>query len=139
MAKKVDSKENLIITTGRRKTAVAKVFIYPEKGDLYLNDKKIEEYYTSEVDKLAWKRPFHAIGISHPETQFRGTIKVEGSGKSAQIDAVAHGISRALAKLSEEYKVTLRKAGLLTRDPRMVERKKPYLRKARKAPQYSKR
>ena len=132
-------KEKLITGTGRRKTAVARVFMYPEKGDFLVNDKKIDEYYTTEKDKLEWKKPFHTVGISHPGSQFSGTIKVQGSGPSAQIQAVTHGIARALAKVNEEYRVALRRAGLLTRDPRMVERKKPYLRKARKAPQYSKR
>ncbi len=136
---KVDSKENLITTTGKRKTAVARVFLYPEKGDLYVNDKKINEYYNKEIETLAWRKPFHIIGVSHPATQFRGTIKVSGSGPSAQLDAVVHGLSRALAKVNEEYRIALSKSGLLTRDPRMVERKKYYLRKARKRPQYSKR
>lgn len=136
---KVDSKENLTIATGKRKTAVARVFLYPEKGDFFVNDKKIDEFYPKETEQIEWKKPFHAIGIAHPEAQFRATIKVNGSGPAAQLGAVTHGISRALAKLNEEYRVALRKAGFLTRDSRMVERKKPYLRKARKAPQYSKR
>ena len=136
---KVDSRENLITATGRRKTAVARVFMYPEKGEILVNDKKIDEYYTSEKDQLEWKKPFHAVGVSHPGSQFRATIKVHGSGPSAQVQAITHGLSRALAQISEENRVTLRRAGLLTRDDRMVERKKPYLRKARKAPQYSKR
>ncbi len=136
---KVDSKENLTIATGRRKTAVARVFMYPEKGDFYINDKKIDEYYTNEKDSLAWKKPFHIVGVSHPENQFRGSIKVMGSGPAAQLGAVVHGISRALALMNEEYKIALSKSGMLTRDPRMVERKKYYLRKARKRPQYSKR
>ena len=139
MAKKIDSKENLVIATGRRKTAVARVFLYPEKGDLLVNDKKIEEFYPKETQQVEWKKPFHAIGISHPESAFRGTIKVNGSGPSSQLGAVVHGLSRALAELSEENRVALRRAGFLTRDSRMVERKKPYLRKARKAPQFSKR
>lgn len=136
---KVESKENLIIATGRRKTAVARVFLYPEKGDFYVNDKKIDEFFTKEKETLAWKKPFHIIGVSHPTTQFRGTVKVSGSGPSAQLDAVVHGISRALAEINDEYRSALSKSGLLTRDPRMVERKKYYLRKARKRPQYSKR
>lgn len=136
---KKDSQENLITATGRRKTAVARVFLYPEKGELYVNDKKIDDFYDKEIQSVAWKKPFHIIGVSHPQTQFRGTIKVHGSGPSAQLDAVVHGLSRALAQISEEYKTLLSQAGLLTRDSRMVERKKPYLRKARKRPQYSKR
>lgn len=136
---KVNSNQNIVRTSGSRKTAVARVFLSPEKGDLFVNDIKIDEYFNREVDQVAWKKPFHTIGVSHPTTQFSGTIKVQGSGPSAQVDAIIHGISRALAQLDDEYKTLLSKAGLLTRDPRMVERKKYYLRKARKRPQYSKR
>lgn len=136
---KVDTKDNLITATGKRKTAVARVFLYPEKGEIIINDKNINDYYSKETEKVVWEKPFHIIGVSHPETQFRGSIKTHGSGPSSQLDAVAHGLSRALAKMNDEYKVALSKAGMLTRDSRMVERKKPYLRKARKAPQYSKR
>jgi len=136
---KVETKDNLITATGRRKTAVARVWLYPEKGDIFVNDKKISEFYDKEIHKTVWAKPFYIVGVSHPETQFRATIKVHGSGPSAQLGAIAHGFSRALAKISEENRVALSKAGMLTRDSRMVERKKPYLRKARKAPQYSKR
>ncbi len=136
---KVDKTENLITATGRRKTAVARVFLYPEKGEIIINDKKINEFYNKETEKVVWEKPFHVIGVSQPESQFRASIKVNGSGPSAQLDAVAHGFSRALAKISDEYRESLSRAGMLTRDNRMVERKKPYLRKARKAPQYSKR
>ncbi|OGC46482.1 30S ribosomal protein S9 [candidate division WWE3 bacterium RBG_19FT_COMBO_34_6] len=135
----IDSKENLIIATGRRKTSTARVFLYPEKGDIFVNDIKIDDYYTKEIDRLSWKKPFHTLGIPHPLMQFRGTIKVEGSGRSSQLGAVVHALSRALAKYNEEYRKILRRNGFMTRDPRMVERKKYYLRKARKAPQYSKR
>ena len=136
---KIDKKENLITATGRRKTAVARVFLYPEKGEMFINDKNINDYYSKEIEKIAWEKPFHIVGVSHPETQFRGSIKTHGSGPSAQLGAVVHGFSRALAQISDEYRQALSKAGMLTRDSRMVERKKPYLRKARKAPQYSKR
>lgn len=139
MARNINAKENLITAAGKRKTAVARLFLYPEKGDFYVNGKKIDDYYTEEIDRLTWKKPFHTIGISHPTSQFSGTIKVEGSGYSSQLDAITHAFSRALAKLSEENSIALRKAGLLTRDPRMKERKKYFLRKARKRPQYSKR
>jgi len=125
--------------TGRRKTAVARVFLYDGKGDFTINDKPMDQYFTSEKENLKLVRPFHLVGVSHPGSQFNGTIKVKGSSKSSQLSAVVHGISRALAELNEEYSKILRKQGLLTRDPRMVERKKPYLRKARKSPQYSKR
>lgn len=129
----------MIITTGRRKTAVARVFLNKEKGDFTINDVSVNSYFSSEKEKLAWMRPFHLLGISHPTASYNATIKVNGSGKSAQLGAIILGLSRALAKISEEFHKTLSKQGLLSRDPRMVERKKYFLRKARKAPQYSKR
>jgi small subunit ribosomal protein S9 len=132
-------KKGFISGTGRRKTAVARIFLYQEKGDFTINGMDIEKYFPSETEKLGWMGPFHAIGISHPTSQFTASIKVVGAGKSAQVGAVAHAIARVLSELSEENSKTLRKLGMLTRDSRMVERKKYYLRKARKAPQYSKR
>lgn len=125
--------------TGRRKTAVARVFLWDEKGEITVNDKDIAEYFTTEKEQNVWTKPFHTVGVSHPKAKFKISIKVSGSGKAAQVEAVAHGIAHALSVYSEEFSHILRKQGLLTRDPRMVERKKPYLHKARKAPQYSKR
>lgn len=132
-------KKGFITGTGRRKTAVARVFLWETKGDFTVNGVKLEDYFPVETDRIKWEKPFHTIGISHPEAKFSASIKVEGSGKSSQLDAIVLGISRALSKIDDEYDSSLRKQGLLTRDPRMVERKKPYLRKARKRPQYSKR
>jgi small subunit ribosomal protein S9 len=132
-------KENPIIATGRRKTAVAGLFMYKGKGELLVNHVDINEYFPSAKEKLAWRQPFHLVGVSHPDSKFNGTIKVSGSGKSGQLGAVIHAISRALASLSEENRVLLRRNGFLTRDSRMVERKKYFLKKARKRPQYSKR
>ncbi len=133
-------KGKFIITgTGRRKTAVARLFLYTEKGDFFVNDKPIDEYFESEQAKATWMRPFHAVGISHPMSQFSGTVKIHGSGKSAQADALMLAFARALDLVNEEYSSAIRKQGLLTRDSRMVERKKPFLKKARKRPQYSKR
>jgi small subunit ribosomal protein S9 len=130
---------NFISGTGRRKTAVAKVFLYEGKGEFIVNGMDIQAYFPSEVDQTKWVKPFHLIGVSHPKARFSCSIKVFGSGKSAQIGAVVHGISRALSSISDEYRKVLSKQGMLTRDSRMVERKKPFLHKARKAPQYSKR
>ncbi len=130
---------NLIACVGRRKTAVARMFFYQDKGEFTINGKPINDYFPSEKEQLNWMKPFHLIGVSHPGSKFNATIKVAGSGKAAQMEAVVLAVSRALSKISEEYSLILKKNGLLTRDPRMVERKKPYLRKARKAPQYSKR
>ena len=132
-------KANFISGTGRRKTAIARVFLYDEKGEFTVNDMPIQNYFPSEVDQTKWIRPFHLIGVSHPKARFSASIKVKGSGKLAQMDAIIHGISRALSSMNDEYKKVLSKQGMLTRDPRMVERKKPFLHKARKAPQYSKR
>ena len=130
---------NFISGTGRRKTAVAKVFLYEGKGEFIVNGMHIEAYFPSEVDQTKWVKPFHLIGVSHPKARFSCSIRVFGSGKSAQIDAIVHGISRALSSINDEYRKVLSKQGMLTRDSRMVERKKPFLHKARKAPQYSKR
>jgi len=132
-------KKGFVTGTGRRKTAVARVFLWNEKGEFIVNGMGIQSYFSSEVAQTKWVKPFHLVGVSHPEARFSASIKVGGSGKSAQLDAVVHGLSRALEKIDPEFGKTLRKQGLMTRDSRMVERKKPYLHKARKAPQYSKR
>ena len=125
--------------TGRRKTAIASIFLWEEKGNFTVNDKSVDEFFLNETEQNAWLKPFHLIGVAHPKAKYKGSIKVQGSGVSSQNGAITLAVSRALAKLSEEYKVILAKAGLLTRDPRMVERKKYFLHKARKRPQYSKR
>ena len=138
-ADKPKSKKTLYTGTGRRKTSVARVFLYDDKGEFVVNGMKVEEYFSSDVDKIKWEKPFHAIGVSHPEAKYSATIKVSGSGKSSQVDAVVLGISRALSKIDIEFDKILRKQGFMTRDSRMVERKKPFLHKARKRPQYSKR
>ena len=129
----------LITGTGRRKTAVSRLFLYEKKGEFTINGKKVSEYFTSSLDQAKWLKPFHLVGVSHPESKFSGSIKVHGSGKSAQLDAVIHSISHALAKIQEDWSIILRRNKMLTRDSRMVERKKPNLHKARKAQQYSKR
>jgi small subunit ribosomal protein S9 len=131
--------QKLITGTGRRKTAVARIFLYEKKGEFTVNDKPIKDYFPSELEQSSWLRPFHTIGVAHPESKFSATIKIFGSGKNAQMGALIHGLSHALSKMSEEWSMILRKQGFLTRDPRMVERKKPGLHKARKATQYSKR
>ena len=139
MDKNNKNKKDLYIASGRSKTAVARIFLTEEKGEFTINDKSIEEYFNSETEKIKWLKPFHIIGVSHPKSKFSATIKVSGSGKPSQADAVVLAISKALASINTEYNSMLRKQGMLTRDPRMVERKKPYMHKARKAPQYSKR
>lgn len=132
-------KKYILTGTGRRKTAVAGTFLYQEKGEIIVNGVNIDTYFPSEKERAYWKRPFHTIGVSHPQSQFSATIKVSGSGKAAQLDAVVHSLSRALAQIDEEWHIALRKNDFLTRDDRMVERKKPFLKKARKRPQFSKR
>lgn len=124
--------------TGRRKTAIAGVWLYASKGDFLVNGKPIEDFFNHD-ENPDWVKPFHTVGISHPNAHFSATIKTLGGGVSGQKDAVTLGLSRALVAYNEEFRSKLRKAGLLTRDSREVERKKYYLRKARKAPQYSKR
>lgn len=136
MPKKIE----LTTGTGRRKTAVARVFLYEKPGKVLVNDTPVEDYFSDlPYRKELWKRPFNILGINKPEEKFDLSIRVQGSGLNAQLEAVVHGISWALANLDEEYATTLRRKSMLTRDPRMVERKKYWLRKARKAPQYSKR
>lgn len=137
--KRAKTEKPSIHGTGRRKTAIASVFMWEGKGEFTINDKPVEEYFKTEIERTTWLRPFHLVGISHPKAKYNGTIKVSGSGHSAQSGAVLHAVARALAKINEEFKQALAKAGMLTRDPRMVERKKPFLHKARKRPQYSKR
>jgi small subunit ribosomal protein S9 len=137
MAKKEN--QNLIITSGRRKTATASVFMTSEKGNITVNEKPIENYFPSEKENLIWRKPFFLLGIANPEAKYNLSIKVKGSSKSSQLGAVSLAISKALSLLNEEFSVLLKKNGMLTRDPRMVERKKPNLRKARKASQFSKR
>lgn len=139
MARTKKENSEKFIGVGRRKEAVASVFLYSKKGDFFVNGKEFSQYFDNEADKIAWMKPFHIIGVSHPGSAFSGTIRVSGSSKPSQSDAVVLAISKALVGMNEEHRAILRKHGLLTRDPRQVERKKPYLRKARKAPQYSKR
>jgi len=134
-----DTKSNLIITSGRRKTATASLFMKLEKGGIQVNNKKIEEYFPSEKEVMIWKKPFYLLGIATPEAKYDLSIKVKGSSKASQLGAVTLAISKALSALNEEFSTVLKKNGMLTRDPRMVERKKPNLRKARKSSQFSKR
>lgn len=121
---------------GRRKTSTATVYLYDNRGPLIVNDKPIEEYFPGEKAANFYLEPFRAGVLMD---KFRGTIKVRGGGKNGQLGAVLLGIARALEAYNPELRVALRKRGLLTRDPRMKERKKYNLHKARRAHQYSKR
>lgn len=124
---------------GRRKTSIARVWLYSDKGEIMVNDKKISDYFVGSEETLEWVKPFHAVGIAHPQSKYSATIKVAGGGKSSQLEAVRLGLARSLIDSDETFKTVLRDNDLLTRDSRKVERKKPFLSKARKKPQYSKR
>ena len=132
-------KQEFISGMGRRKRATARIWLYDKKGDFTLNDKPVEEVFNTTFHEVQWLKPFHTVGIAHPKAKFSGSIKVNGGGIASQLTAVSLAITRALIKLDPANKEALRKAGLTTRDPREVERKKTSLRKARKTEQYSKR
>jgi small subunit ribosomal protein S9 len=129
-------KKNVIRSTGRRKTAVASVRLSPGSGAIAVNDRSLEDYFPRDTARMRILEPFE---VTETAGQYDAIISVNGGGSSAQADAVRHGISRALVATSEEMRPALRKNGMLTRDPREVERKKYGRHKARKRPQYSKR
>jgi small subunit ribosomal protein S9 len=124
--------------TGRRKSATARVRLYPGGDDvtIIVNDRPVEEYFSRERDVLHLTEPLKA---TETQDSFNVTVKVNGGGISGQAGAVRHGIARALLEVDPNLRPTLRKGGFLTRDPRAKERKKPGLKRARKAPQYTKR
>jgi len=129
--------EQLIYSgTGRRKTSVARVFLKPGEGKISVNNKDFTAYFKQELLIKLVKLPLLLTGT---EKNYDLNIKVIGGGSHGQAEAVVHGISRALLNVDESYRTILRKEGLLTRDPRMKERKKYGLKKARKRPQYTKR
>lgn len=123
-------------TVGRRKTSVASVRLFIGEGESTINDKPLAKLMVSDKDKDAVIAPLKDLDLLK---KYYFTAKVSGGGQSSQIGAVIHGLARCLVKEDESLKVSLRKLGFLSRDSRMVERKKIGLRKARKAPQYSKR
>ncbi|MEE3482330.1 MAG: 30S ribosomal protein S9 [Lachnospiraceae bacterium] len=122
--------------TGRRKSSVARVYVTPGTGKITINKHDIDEYLGLETLKLIVRQPFAITGT---EGKFDVTCTVKGGGTTGQAGAIRHGISRALLTVDEEYRPALKAAGLLTRDPRMKERKKYGLKAARRAPQFSKR
>jgi small subunit ribosomal protein S9 len=123
--------------TGRRKTAVARVRLFPGSGEFVVNGKQITEYFG--VRDLFEKELIRPLELTGNVASFNVLVKVRGGGVAGQVGAVRHGIARALLDLNAELRPTLKKAGLLTRDPRVKERKKPGLKRARKRPQYTKR
>ncbi len=133
---RVKKEEAVFMGTGRRKTSIARVRIMPGKGSFIINGKDINDYLNTDVLRTIANQ---AYAVSGTEGKFDTIVKVEGGGLSGQAGAIRHGIARALVKADEANKPAVKAAGLLTRDPRMKERKKPGLKKARKAPQFSKR
>jgi small subunit ribosomal protein S9 len=123
---------------GRRKAATARVRLYTEdnQGQIVVNGRPADEYFTRLGDMQAIREPLEAVGL---EGNFFVSVLVKGGGVTGQTDAVRHGLARALLKSDPELRPTLRRGGYLTRDPRVKERKKPGLKRARKAPQYTKR
>ena len=122
--------------TGRRKTAVARVYMKPGTGQIVINKRPLEEYFPSELSQIVVRQPLAALDVAN---NFDFLINVAGGGLTGQAEAIRLGISRALVIDNAEVKPTLRKEGFITRDARMVERKKPGRRKARRRFQFSKR
>ena len=123
---------------GRRKTSVARVRLFPAgDGEITINGKNARSYFGQRDALLAViAAPFRAVEL---ENTYNMTIRVVGGGTSGQAGAIRHALARALVRMNPDFKSALRRAGYLTRDPRMKERKKPGLKRARKAPQYTKR
>ncbi len=122
--------------TGRRKSAVARVYATSGIGKITINKKTIEDYFGRKTDQMVSRQPLECVGM---ESKFDVNVIVKGGGPSGQAGAIRHGLTRALMAYDEALRPALRKAGFVTRDSRIVERKKVGLHKARKRPQYSKR
>ena len=127
---------NYYYGTGRRKNAIARVRIYPGDGTITVNDKAPLQYFGRRMLEMVVVEP---LRLTETQKRFNVTVKVDGGGMSGQAGAVQHGIARALVAADGAMRPVLKKHGMLTRDPRMKERKKPGLKRARKAPQYTKR
>ncbi len=124
------------IATGRRKNSVARVRFYDGSGAFHLNGRPLETYFPGKARQLRIMEPLRSVSL---EGRYDIHAKLEGGGKTGQADALRLGIARALVDINPELRTTLKRAGFLTRDDRVVERKKYGLRKARRAPQYTKR
>ena len=122
--------------TGRRKSSVARVRVYKGTGKVTINERDIDDYFGLETLKLIVRQP---LAVTETGDKFDIICRVAGGGVTGQAGAIRHGIARALLQADENYRPALKKAGLLTRDPRMKERKKYGLKGARRAPQFSKR
>jgi len=126
----------VVNTIGRRKSSVARVYLKEGSGQITINGRDSKEYFTLDQWLFKLNQPF---ALTDQEGKFDVTVNVKGGGFTGQVEAIRLGISRALVEISEESKPALKKEGLMTRDPRMVERKKPGQKKARKKFQFSKR
>ena len=126
----------IINAIGRRKTSIARIYLQPGKGDITVNNRGLKSYFLSEIHQTTVKQALAAIKA---EDQYDVTVNVEGGGVKGQAEAVRLGIARALVQISDDHRPALKKDRLLTRDSRMVERKKPGRRKARRRFQFSKR
>ncbi len=122
--------------TGRRKSSIARVYLVPGTGKVTINKREMDNYFGLETLKLIVRQP---LVITETQDKFDVMVNVKGGGFTGQAGAIRHGISRALTQADADYRPALKKAGFLTRDPRMKERKKYGLKAARRAPQFSKR
>ena len=127
---------NKFYGTGRRKSSIARVYLVPGTGKITINKKDMDEYFGLETLKIIVRQPLEATNTSD---KYDVKVNVHGGGFTGQAGAIRHGIARAILTEDADYRPTLKKAGYLTRDPRMKERKKYGLKKARRAPQFSKR
>jgi len=135
--KEKKKQDKYIYATGKRKTSIARIRLFPEgKGEITINEKPLKEYCQQKVQHDSIVAPLEICGMSK---KFDITVKVIGGGVISQADAIRHGVARALLAYDEMLRATLKKAGFLTRDARIKERKKYGLRRARRAPQFSKR
>ena len=125
-----------IWATGKRKSSVARVRLAPGEGEIVVNERPLDAYFGRETSRMIVHQPFEVTSTTN---QYRVDATVQGGGVAAQAVAIRHGITRALLQADPGLRVTLKKAGFITRDPREVERKKYGRHKARKRPQYSKR
>ena len=130
------AKTEKLYGTGRRKKSIARVYLVPGKGDITINKRSLDEYFGIETLKVIVKQPLVATNTTD---KYDVIVNVHGGGYTGQAGAIRHGISRALLHVDAEFRPVLKKAGFLTRDPRMKERKKYGLKAARRAPQFSKR
>lgn len=136
MAKTSAKKKIQYWGTGRRKKAIARVRLVPGNGSITINKRTLEDYFGEDTLKYVVNQPLNLVNATD---KFDVFVNVIGGGTSGQAGAIRHGIARALVVADETYKPAIKKAGFLTRDPRMKERKKYGLKKARRAPQFSKR